>query len=344
MITPNTFFKINLTKIILLIVFLISGCDVKVGVLGYPQEIFIVADSSLWKEVGPEITEVFEAAVYTPMAEPSFSVSWIPLEELNEYKERMNVFLMGVAGEENSTTTYMENILPVEFKTGVADDQYFYLYNDNLYAYGQISLILYANDRKTFKEKFRQFSENIFNDFSAKYYKRLSEDMFKTGEQNDLEEILLEKYGWKLRIQHDYFFAMQDIKEKYIWLRRMDPDRWISIWEMEGEPNDLVLDSLITIRNKVLGKHYEGDHVSEEDTYISRVEFSGRPSVKVVGVWQNDSLYVGGPFRTYAFFDSVKAKIYCIDIAVMAPNKQKKPYVDQLEVIANTFKVAEIEE
>ena len=125
MITPNTFSKINLTIIILLIVFLISGCDVKVGVLGYPQEIFIVADSSLWKEVGPEITEVFEAAVYTPMAEPSFSVSWIPLEELNEYKERMNIFLIGVAGEENPTTTYMENILPVEFKTGVTDDQYF---------------------------------------------------------------------------------------------------------------------------------------------------------------------------------------------------------------------------
>ena len=60
MITPNTFSKINLTIIILLIVFLISGCDIKVGVLGYPQEIFIVADSSLWKEVGPEITEVFE--------------------------------------------------------------------------------------------------------------------------------------------------------------------------------------------------------------------------------------------------------------------------------------------
>lgn len=341
--TFNTFSKIYVAFVSTLIIFLLTGCDVKVGVLGYPQEIIIVADSSLWNEVGPEVTEVFEAPVYTPMPEPSFSVNWIPLEELSAYKDRMNVFLIGVAGERNSTSEYMDDVLPFEFKNGVEGGQYFYLYNDNLYASGQISLIIYGKDRNTFKEKFSQFSEDIYNEFSSRYFKRLSKDMFKTGEQKDLEEILLKKYGWKLRIQHDYFFAMQDINEKYVWLRRMDPDRWISIWEMDGDVSDLTLESLITIRNDVLGKHYEGDSVSREDTYLTNVEFSGRSATKIVGVWQNDSLFVGGPFRTYAFFDSVKTKIYCVDIAVMAPNKQKKPYLDQLEAIANTFEVAEEE-
>ena len=161
--TTNRFFKIFITLSVTLIIILLSSCDIKVGVMGYPQEIHIVADSSLWNECGPEITEVFEAPVYTPMAEPSFSLKRISLENLNAYKDRMNVFLMGVAGEDNSTSEYLDSILPDEFKSGVDNDQYFYLYNDNLFAQNQISLILYAKDRKTFREKFSQLKKDIFD-------------------------------------------------------------------------------------------------------------------------------------------------------------------------------------
>jgi len=320
-----------------------SSCDIKVGALGYPQEIFVLADSLLWNEVGMEITEVFETPVYTPVSEPSFSVRWIPLEELNDYKDRMNVFLIGVAGEDNPTTNYLKSILPAEIQAGVENDQNFHFFSDNVFAYGQINLFLYARDRNTFIERFNQYQDDAFSEFNKRYYRRLSEDMFKTGEQEDLERLILEKYGWEIRIQHDYFIATQDINAKYIWLRRMDPDRWISIWEGEGIAADLTLDAIIGAREKVLGKYYEGDRVDRDETYLMNVQFNGRPASKIVGIWQNDSLLVGGPFRTYAFHDSLTAKIYYIDIAVMAPSKQKKPYLDQLEVMANTFGTASIE-
>jgi len=338
--TSKIFIKLNVSIILLLISLLFLGCDIKVGVLGYPQEVFVVADSILWEEVGPEITELFETPVYTPISEPSFSVRWISLEELNDYKDRMNVFLVGIAEDDNATTEYLKSILPVEIKSGVENDQNFYFFSDNLYAHGQINLILYARDRMTFKDRFDQYKEDVFNAFSKRYYKRLSNDMFKSGEQTDLEELILNKYGWKLRVQHDYFIARQDINAKYVWLRRMDPDRWLSIWEMEGDSSDLTLESLIDVRERVLGKYYEGDWIDKDETYLMNVEFGGHPAAKLVGIWQNDSLFVGGPFRTYAFIDSTRSKIHYVDIAVMAPNKQKKPFLDQLEVIANTFELA----
>ncbi len=337
-------YNINKNVFISFFVFLFGllnfNCDIKVGVLGYPQEIFVVADSLFWNEIGPEITEVFEAPVYTPISEPSFFVQWIPLKKLNDYKHRQNVFLIGVANEDNPTTDYLKNILPTEIQTGVEKDQNFYFFSDNLYADGQINLFIYAKDKNTFIQRFNQYKEDTFSEFSKRYYNRLSEDMFKTAEQKDLEQLILEKFGWKIRIQHDYFIAMQNINEKYIWLRRMDPDRWISIWERDGDSSDLNLDALIAVREQVLGNYYEGDRVDRDETYLMNVEFSGYPASKVVGIWQNDSLLVGGPFRTYAFLDSLRSKIYYVDIAVMAPNKQKKPYLDQLEVIANTFKIA----
>ncbi|MBN1406519.1 MAG: DUF4837 family protein [Calditrichaceae bacterium] len=331
-----------LSAVILVLIFgmLNNSCDLQVTVMGYPQEIFVVADSLLWTEVGPEIMEVFEAPVYTPIPEPSFALQWIPLRELNAYKDRMNVFLIGIAGDKNPTSEYLKSILPAEIQSGVENDQNYHFFSNDLFARGQINLFLYAKDKMTFRQRFDQYKDDIFSEFNKRYLKRLSEDMFKQAEQKDIEQFILEKYGWKIRVQHDYFIATQDINAKYIWLRRMEPDRWVSVWEMKGDASDLTLDSLIKTRDKVLGKYYQGDWVDRDETYLMNVEFSGHPASKVVGIWQNDSLYVGGPFRTYAFKDSLSSKIYYVDIAVMAPDKQVKPFLDQLEVIANTFEMA----
>lgn len=329
--------------LVLILSVLNSSCDLKVTVMGSQQDIFIVADSLLWDEVGPEITEIFGTPVYTPIAEPSFKVQWISLRELNKFKDRMNVFLIGIAGDENPTSEYLKSILPAEIQSGVENDQNYHFFSDNLFAHGQINLFLYAKDKNTFKERLNQFKDDIFAEFNKRYYKRLSEIMFKRGEQKDLEQFILDKYDWRIKVQHDYFIATQDTNAKYIWLRRMDPDRWLSIWKIKGDTSDLTLDALIETREKILGKHYQGDRVDRETTYLMNVEFSGHSASKVVGIWQNDSLYVGGPFRTYAFYNSPSSEIYYVDIAVMAPNKRKKPYLDQLEVIANTFEITKPE-
>jgi hypothetical protein len=336
----NSIKKLFVLALLIVSGVLYSSCDVRVGVVGYPQEIFVVADSLLWLDVGPDITELFETPVYTPIPEPSFVVKWIPLRELNNYKERQNVFLVGIAGDENPTSEYLRSILPSEIQLGAENDQNFHFFSDDLFARGQINLFLYARDKSTFSQRFNQYKDEIFSEFNKRYYKLLSEDMYKQAEQKKLEELVLEKYGWKIRIQHDYFIAREDINTKYLWLRRLDPDRWLSIWEMDGDSSDLSLDAVINAREDVLGKYYQGDRVDRDDTYLMNVEFSGHTASKVVGVWQNDSLYVGGPFRTYAFMDSLSSKIYYVDIAVMSLDKQAKPYLDQLEVIANTFEIA----
>ncbi len=53
----------------------------------------------------------------------------------------------------------------------------------------------------------------------------------------------------------------------------------------------------------------------------------------------NESLGVGGPFRSYLVFDPEESYLYFLDYTVMAPGKLKKPFLDQLEVIANTFEI-----
>mgnify|MGYP005835792963 CR=1 FL=1 len=319
---------------------LLYSCDIKVSAFGYPRHILVVADSSLWQEFKGQFLEVFEAPVYMPVTETEFEVEWIPLKKLNEFKNRMNLFFLGVVEEENNVSDYLKQVLPAAFIQGVKDNQYFYLFKDDLFARDQISAFILARDRSSLQNNFEILKDEIYQSFSGRYFARLKREMFDRDEQKNIEKIIYKNFGWSVRVQHDYFIAMQDALERYVWLRRIEPDRWLSMWELEGNESMLQRDSLIAIRNKVLGRNYEGDQVVEEDTYITMTKLSDYPAHKLVGVWRNDSLYVGGPFRMYAIHDPEKSRLYFVDIAVLAPDKAKKPFIDQLEVIANTFRIA----
>jgi hypothetical protein len=326
---------------IFLIFIIIYACHMQISSMGYHNRIFVVADSTFWPEVAGDIREEFEAPIYMPIPEKTYDIDWIPLSKLNDFKQRMNIFLIGTSDQDNPTNNYLKQILPEQFKQGVENNEYFYLFQDNLFASGQVGLIMYAQDKASFLKNFAALKTEIFNKFTEKYYARIKKEMYSAGEQTGIQETLENNFGWSVRVQHDYFVAMQDIDQKYVWLRRIDPDRWLSMWEMNGDSSVLAADSLISIRNRVLGKSYEGDQVEKDDSYITIADFNGKPTVKMIGLWRNDSLLVGGPFRLYAIQDPQNSKVYFVDIAVMAPNKAKKAYLDQLEVMAHTFRVVE---
>lgn len=320
---------------------LFNGCNVKPSTMGYQHRIFVVSDSLLWQQIGPQVEEVFERIIYTPHTEKTFYVTPITLQKLNEFKSRMNVFFIGVEEPQSETTAYIKKMLPAQFLKGMETDSYFYLFARDMFARDQINLVMYAKDTLTFKQQLQKLKDDIYRSFEKKYYARLTESMFEQGEQEKLEQYLGEHYGWKVRMQHDYFIADQDVEQKYVWLRRLHPDRWLSIWQAPADSSLLQKDSLIAIRNRMTRAHYQGDVIDPEDLTVRQVDFNGQQATKLSGLWRNDSLLIGGPFRLYAIFDPLEAQTYFIDMAVMAPGKLKKPFLDQLEVIAHSFQLVD---
>ncbi len=331
----------SLAIFLLLILWMLNGCNLKPSTMGYQHRIFLFADSALYARVGDQVEAVFEKEIYTPHSEKTFYITWIPLNKLSEFKSRMNLFFLGTADSSGPVSDYLTKILPKQFKQEIADSNYFYFYNNDLFARDQVGLIMYAPTIRDFKTRFNRFKDQIYKTFEKKYYARLTKGMFEQGELKDLEKYLSTHYGWKVRLQHDYFIANQDVDKKYVWLRRLYPDRWISIWQTKGDSSLLNMNSLIAIRNRMAKTYYGGDVVVGDETYLTTVDFEGRPTKKVVGIWRNDSLLVGGPFRMYAVYDQLDSVIHFIDIAVMAPGKLKEPFLDQLEVIAHTFELTD---
>ena len=318
----------------------ISACDYKPSTIGLQHVVFVFADSLLWLEVKEDVEETFNAYVHTPRLERSFFLSWRPLTKLNSLKKRKNLFFIGTLGP-GEVNDYLRESIPPQFTDDVIKDKSFYFFKDDLFSRGQFSLFMIGQDVASFKRNFAVLKGAIFKQFNKKYFQRLEQKMFELEEQEDQEEYLANFFGYKVRVQHDYFIAHQNLDEKYVWLRRMNPDRWLSIWRVFGDSSIITQDSIIALRNKMTGKYYSGDVVVENETNFEIVSFQNRPTYKMTGTWVNDSLIVGGPFRTYVVPNKKEKAYYLVDIAVMAPTKNKKPYLDQLEVIAGTFSFVE---
>ncbi len=315
------------------------GCDMRPTSMGYPYRIFVVADSALWVDLQQPFSDVFEGEVLTPVSEKKFYITWIPLDKLNEFKNRMNLFFVGVDSEAGPVNDYLKKALPQKFLQGVRENRYFYLFQDDPFARDQIGLFMFAKDRVAFKSHFEAMKEQIYNTFEKKYMDRLKLSMFEKGEQKKVEDYIARRFNFKVRVQHDYFVAIEDQDNNYLWLRRFDPDRWLSIWKIKGDSSFFVFDTLANIRDRYTKKYYQGDYIIREDSRLIQTDFQGQPTYKMVGLWRNDSVLIGGPFRTYIVHHPQDSSLYFVDIAVMAPGKLKKPYLDQLEIIARTFEI-----
>jgi hypothetical protein len=314
-----------------------NSCDYKPTAIGDDRQIFVFADSLLWLDIKEDIEQTFHKYVYTPRAEKSFIISWRSLNKLNDLKGRRNIFFIGTTKSGSEVNDYLLSFVPQEFINSVNNEESLYFFKDDLFLNQQISMFIIGKNKESLLSNFKQKSSEIFYNFNRKYMARLKDRIYQKGEQFDLEEYLVDNFGYKIRIQHDYFIANQEPKEKFVWLRRVDPDRWISIWKKDWQEVNLSPDSLFSIRNEMTKKYYDGDYIVEDETSITRVPFISADNIKITGTWRNDSLLVGGPFRTYVVPHPEEDAYYFVDIAVMDPTQDKKPFLDQLEVIAGTF-------
>ncbi len=340
-----TYLKQSLKPLVLLSLFsslfFSNSCNIKPGTLGAQYRIFVVADSALWQKVEPQVRAVFEKELVTPHTEKSFFITMVSLDKLNALNDRMNVFFIGILNGEGAVDRYLTKYMPQNFKQGVENGNYFYSFNKDMFARDQISLIMMAKDEQALSANLEAMKNEIYRKFTEKYYARLKKTMFERDENTSVQEYLSTHFGWSIKLQQDYFIAEEDPDARYVWLRRIRPNRWISIWETESNSDSLALDTLKQIRTRMARKYYQGDIVVNEDLSLENVDFNGFTAQKMTGLWQNDSLIVGGPFRLYTYKDAGRAKRYFIDIAVMAPGELKKPYLDQLEVMAHTFHTVE---
>lgn len=325
---------------ILIIVLLALGCDTKTSSVGEFDHIIVFCDSTLYKEIEPNLNQVFDNFIYTPHSEKSFLHKWVPLNLLENYSKRRNLIFIGLLNQNDEVSEYVRKMLSPEIQDKILKGEIFEIFRENIFSYDQMGLILCAANKQEFISNLSLQGDNIYKKFERYHFKRLNTIQFDSGEQFDIEEFLINEYGWKVRVPYSYQVVERSVDSNFVWIKRSEPSRSIFVYRAKGAKSKINEKWIIEVRDSLATAYFEGDSISVEDTYIIDTELNGISATKLVGIWQNHQQIIGGPFRTYVFTDDSTNYIYFVDISVVAPGKRKKPFLDQLEVIANTFEIS----
>lgn len=320
---------------------LLAGCTKKPIGAGAETGLFVVSDSENWQAMESTLREVFENVIMTPQPEKVFEVHWVSPENFNQYATRGNIVILGLLDSEGEINTKVSGMLSADVKNKVIDGSAFVFPKENPWADRQLLVVLAGTSADGLRAKMLENREYLYGLFEKKLLEETAEKMFSQLEQHELEDTLLEKYGWTLRIQHDYILNIDRQQNRFVMLRRSLPgrERWLFVhWIERADASMITEEWALQTRDRLTMKFYENDFVDKERTHSAEIDFLGRSTLLLEGLWANDDKVAGGPFRNYTFYDEATARIYMIDVATWYPAGAKEPFLRQLDIMARTFK------
>lgn len=322
---------------------LFSWCTKKPSIFEYNDNVVLVADENLWSEVSAEIKAAIEKEMHTPLVEKVFTIIRIDPSEVETVTPYPHVVFVGTLASTGITEEILMQLLDDSARDKVMQDQAFIFQKQDAWSENQLLLVLAGKDAETLEANIEQNQDFIFQYLDDHADKVAYENVYRGYSQEDLTKKLMDKHGWTVRVQHDYFAAIDSADAQFVWLRRFEPQRNLFVhWQTTDDSTMLSKEWMAQTRDSLTQLYYKGDYILQSDEIPLKdkvVEFQGRQAIRVDGVWQNDEYVVGGPFRSYGFYDDLNNKLYLIDLSVFAPDALKWPYMRQIDVMAKTFRI-----
>lgn len=355
---------INSTYILVLSLFLVlQSCDMGSGgssitsnkPLAYGQinEIIVVADKDMWESrVGDTIIYYYQAPfLILPQPEPIFDVRHMTPEDLSEEplrKQLRNYLIVADLSDLDSPTTQlvMREIGDENVRLSKEDPSANSKVAKGRWAQRQIVVYQYGWSED-------ELIDNLKNNFTAisKRIKQAQKDKYEAsvyaaGQDKEIERIILEKMGAKVRIPKEYFMALE--KEDAIWIRK-ETDVLSSSIIFHSVPyedqSQLTKEGIKAVRDSI-GRKYvsssiEGTYMETNDRdlpmFTEAITLNGNYALENRGIWRMHNDFMGGPFISYLIHNKDKKELLFVDAFVYVPGKKKRPYMERLEYILQTI-------
>lgn len=321
-------------KVFLLFLLFLVACSEDVYyAAGKEDEIFVVADSGVWKELKNLIKESLYKDVRIVHLKPIFTVKYVEPQNFTLKQKRKNLLLIS-SGTSDRTFEFIRNILPSNALAKIESQGAGIFLAENCYAEGQIVVVIGAKDITSLKEILEKKQDTLFNIFQGKIKERIKAKTLKQLNER-LSKRMRDQYGWSLKLPRQYHVSRDS--NRYVRFVRRHPDRFISVyWESTGN-----FDAKYCLNErKIIAKiYYRGDQIDTTRTKIEGFKFRGRDIFVISGVWQNEQYVMGGPFLTYCIYEPKRKTAYFVDGLIFAPGKNKWVYLCELEAILESFEI-----
>ncbi len=291
------------------------------------NEVLVLMDKDGWQgETGRALFDVLNSPVKgLPQREPNFKILHItPDNFTSTFKMARNIVIPEISN------IYSEAKLSSEL---------------DKYAYGQVILSVRAPDSASFIKFMEDNQETIVNYILSKELERQAKWLIKDSDapQTRIKQL----FGINLY----YPKGLSNIQEfeNFYWATNNAPRsrRDIIIYQFPYTSESIFeKDSLIAMRNKVLGNHITGSFDSHMttaaksyDPIYNKMEYDGLFRAEIRGLWEMTNDMMGGPFVMQAFVNEKTNMVVVVEALVYAPEKDKRNLIRGMEASLYTISI-----
>lgn len=346
----------NLIIILLLSVsFTTMACDgdYRQRAIGENHEIIVVMDSTLHEgETADAIRNTFGRTIETLPGEGEqlYTLRFRDFrtnQELDEIRKFKNLIFAGPIDDETNTSSFIRALLSEPVENRVRQGESFAFPLTNQWYRDQWTLILTSIDDYELADKILNAEERLVDSALEVEFNRWEESVYRRHEQTALSDSLWNKFGWRVRIQHDYVQTVDTLN--VVSFRRSLPenDRWMWAWWQDGVENADFIDEnwINTTRDSLMERYVQG---TREGSYVTteyrrsvetkRLNRENRLEAwETLGTWRMTRDFMGGPFVNLTYYDPDTERIFMVEFGQFAPSVAKRRFVQQFRAMARTF-------
>lgn len=296
------------------------------------NEVLVIMDEDMWEgEAGRALYDVLNSpAKGLPQREPNFKILQITPENFTStFKMARNIIIP------NISNVYTTSKISSEI---------------DKYAVGQVIMTINSPDSISFSSFVTQNESSIVDYFVNKELERNADWLKK--EMGDPRSRVQQVFGI------DMYFPKGIINETE------DTDFYWATNNAGRGRQDIVIyqfpytsaavfekDSLITLRDSVLGKHITGSFDSKMatatrvyDPDYRKIEIDGTFRAELRGLWEMTNDMMGGPFVMHAFVNENTNKVIVVETYIYAPENNKRNLMRNLESALYTISIPKPQE
>ncbi len=322
------------------LILLLASCEKPQDpAIGYDHVITVLCDDENWEACEPVLTETLGKVFKTPRTETLYTLHRISADDLSLNIKNKNLMILTRLEVYSEVTPQVRSMLPDSLITRIRENPKGYYYRENAYADGQALIVVAGKSFADLRHRLKVNQAEIFDFYERKMFERSTAFVYRSGEQLELAQTYYDEHGYYLRMMHDYVEIENSAKKRLVWLGRDFPYRWLSVsWETPNDTSELEiqLESLLrdTYSKRIGSVVLNDDYLQSESIWFKQYS-----AIKYYGLWESKEELKGGPFIAYGFYEPVSDRLYLISGIIHAPNKDKIPYIRQMETIIRTFDV-----
>lgn len=296
------------------------------------NEVMVIMEKDQWEgQAGRALYDVLNSPVKgLPQREPNFKILHIEPENFTStFKMARNIII--------------PNISDIYSKPKITSEI-------DKYAVGQIIMTINAPDSASFSSFVTQNESSITDYIITKELERNAQWLKKEAgnprsrvQQVFGIDIYMPKGLTNVTEHTDFYWATNNSGRG-----RQD----IAIYQVPYTSESIFeKDSLIALRNRVLGEHITGSFDSKMTTATNtydpdyrKIEIDGTFRAEIRGLWEMTTDMMGGPFVMHAFVNENTNKMVVVETYIFAPETNKRNLMRNLEATLYTISITATQE